>query len=370
MLKAYTGLIKKEFIQVRRDKNMLRIIFIVPIMQLLILGYAVNTDVKNISLDLYDYDQSHYSREFARALAAGDYFKFERDDRPLLTRSLWTLDDRFRNGSAEMALILPNDFSGRLTRGEDVTVGLVADGSDATAARVGIGYMQQIVYRFSGRIAGFESPLTMRHKFLYNPELASVYYMVPGIVATLLTMITVMLTSMAIVREREMGTLEQLLVTPISGTALLLGKITTFAILGFVEICVALIVGILWFKIPFVGSPLLLFGLSALYLVTTLGIGLFFSTVTSTQQQAMFLAWFFAVFCILTAGFFTPISNMPQWVQYVTWINPMRYFMVIVRGILMKGAGLSELMPNIYPLIIYGGLIFGFAAMRFTKRTT
>jgi len=193
--------------------------------------------------------------------------------------------------------------------------------------------------------------------------------MVPGIVAALLLMITTMLTAMAIVREREMGTLEQLLVTPINSRVLLLGKITAFAILGFFEMCVALIFGILWFNIPFVGSPLLLFALSGLFLIATLGIGLFFSTITSTQQQAMFLAWFFMIFTLLTSGFFTPISNMPEWMQYVTYINPMRYFMFIVRGIMMKGAGVAELLPNIIPLIIYGVVIFGFSTMRFNKRT-
>jgi ABC-2 type transport system permease protein len=193
--------------------------------------------------------------------------------------------------------------------------------------------------------------------------------MVPGIVATLLTMLTVMLTSMAIVREREMGTLEQLVVTPISTTTLLLGKLIPFAMLGLFEITVALLLGVLWFNIPFAGSPVLLFSLSLVYLVTVLGIGLVFSTVTSTQQQAMFFAWFFSVFAMLTSGFFTPVSNMPQWMQYLTLLNPMRYFMEIVRGIMMKGAGIAELSSDIYPLSIYGIIIFEFAATRFAKRT-
>ncbi|MDD3643697.1 MAG: ABC transporter permease, partial [Candidatus Krumholzibacteria bacterium] len=200
------------------------------------------------------------------------------------------------------------------------------------------------------------------------PEQESFYFMVPGIVATLLTMITVMLTSMAIVREKETGTLEQILVTPISGTALLAGKLAAFAILGFFEIVFALAIGILWFKIPFAGSPLLLFGLSAIYLLSTLGVGLLFSTVTGTQQQAMFFAWFFSIFVILTSGFMTPISNMPRAIRYLTCLNPMRYYLEIVRGIIMRGAGARDLAGHIYPMFIYGAVIFAVAALRFRRR--
>jgi len=179
-----------------------------------------------------------------------------------------------------------------------------------------------------------------------------------------------MLTSMAIVREREVGTLEQLLVTPIKGRILLLGKIIPFAILGLLEIIIALTGGVLWFGVPFVGSPVLLFAIAGLYLITPLGIGLFFSNVTSTQQQAMFFAWFFSVFAILTSGFFTPISNMPGWMQAITYINPMRYFMEIVRAIMMKGAGFKDLTFQVGILAVYGVSIFGLSAMRFSKRTS
>jgi len=368
MFRAFVGLVRKEFIQVWRDRNMLRLIFAIPILQLLILGYAVNTDVEQLATDVYDFDQTRMSREFIRSFEPGDYFVTE----PQLTaeeQPLWNLDERFRTGSAELALVIPEDFSEELNQGKNVTIGLIADGTDANAARAGLGYSSLIVRRFSEQVTGFSQPIELRHKFLYNPELESVYYMVPGIVATLLTMVTVMLTSMAIVREREMGTLEQLTVTPISSTALLLGKISTFGLLGMIEMVIALAVGIFWFGIPFVGSPILLFLLSALYLLTTLGMGMFFSTVTSTQQQAMFLAWFFSVFAILTSGFFTPISNMPHWLQHFTLLNPMRYFMEVVRGIMMKGAGPADLLPQIVGMAAYGAVIFGLSALRFRKRT-
>ena len=369
MFRAYIGIIRKEFLQVFRDPNMIRIIFLVPVVQLLLLGYAVNVDVREIDLDVYDYDQSQLSREFVRSMEAGEYFVTTEDDQLKEVARLWELDRRFKSSSSQMAVIIPEDFSEKLTSGDSVTIGLIADGVDANAARIGQGYAAQIVLQFSQKAVGFFPPVDIRNRVLYNPESESVYYMVPGIVVTLLTMITIILTSMAIVREREVGTLEQLLVTPISRFTLLMGKISTFAILGLVEMVIALAVGVLWFGIPFEGSVTLLFALSIVYLFATLGIGMFFSTITSTQQQAMFFAWFFSIFAILTSGFFTPIANMPQAVQYVTYLNPMRYFMVIVRGIMMKGAGVTDLWPEILATAAYGVAIFVFAISQFKKRT-
>jgi len=369
MLRGYLGLVRKEYIQIRRDPNMLRIIFIMPIIQLLLLGYAVNTDVKLLDTDIYDFDRSRYSREFVRSFESGEYFVPQERLADPATEPLWVLQDRFKKNETQLALIIPENFSEELTRKGNVTVGLIADGSDANTARAGLGYAGQIVRQFSQQVTNLDMPLEIRHKFLYNPELESVYYMVPGIVATLLTMVTVMLTSMGIVRERETGTLEQISVTPISGWVLLLGKITTFALLGLLEMALALAVGVLWFGIPFVGSPMFLFWVSALYLLTTLGMGTFFSTITSTQQQAMFLAWFFSIFAILTSGFFTPISNMPIWIQNITLINPMRYFMEVVRGIMMKGSSPADLLPQILAMAVYGVSVFTLAASRFRKRT-
>jgi ABC-2 type transport system permease protein len=368
MWRAYTGLIKKELLQVFRDSNMVRLIFAIPIIQLLILGYVVNVDVKDLSLDVYDFDRSNASVEFVDAMKAGDYFVPTTDHPNLTGLPLWLLDERFKSSTSELALILPDGFSKELTNGGNADIGLVVDGSNASSARTGMGYAAQIVRQFSQKETGLKPTIGLREQFLYNPEMKSVYFMVPGIIAPLLTMITIMLTSMAIVREREVGTLEQLMVTPISANTLLFGKITTFAGLGLLEMMIAIAFGTLWFGIPFVGSAPLLFALSLLYLFTTLGIGMFFSTVTSTQQQAMFFAWFFSVFAILTSGFFTPVSNMPQWMQYVTLVNPMRFFVVIVRGIMLKGAGVMDLLPQIVALVIFGSVIFTFSALRFKKR--
>ncbi len=362
-MRAFRGLVKKELIQVFRDRTMVRLIFLAPIIQLLIFGYVANLEVKNIRLDIYDYDRSARSQDLVTAMRAGEYFV------PVHTPGfLFDPEDRFRRGQADMSLILRRDFSERVIQSRETVIGLVADGSNSNEAAIGMGYAAQIVWQYARDATDVVVPIDMRHQVLYNPEAESKYFMIPGLVAALLTMITVMLTSMAIVREREIGTLEQLMVTPISRTVLLLGKLFPFAVLGLVELSIALAFGIVWFEIPFVGSPLLIFGLSGVYLLTTLGMGLFFSTVTSTQQQAMFFAWFFFVFAMLTSGLFTPIANMPEWMQYLTYINPMRFFMNITRGIIMKGAGIGDLIEDIYILLIYGAAIFIFSAMRFTKR--
>lgn len=365
MYRSLIGLMRKEFIQILKDPNMVRLIFMVPVIQLLLFGYVVNTEVKLIDTEVYDFAHTQDSREFMRSLRAGDYFIPQQ-----ASRSILALRDAFKAGEAEMALIIPPDFSEGLAAGRPVEVGLVVDGTNANSANIGMGYASQIAREFSQRRLELELPLKASYRFYYNPEMESQYFMVPAIVAALLTMITIMLTSMAIVREREQGTLEQIMVTPISSTTLMLGKVLPFAALGLVEMIIALTLGVLWFQIPFVGSPVLLFALSLLYLMTTLGLGLFFSTVTSTQQQAMFFAWFFSVFALLTSGFFTPIENMPTAVQYVTYINPMRYFVEIARGIILKGSGPGDLWQEVYPLIIFGVGIFGFSAVRFTKRTS
>jgi len=363
-MRTILALIQKEFYQVFRDANMLRLIFLMPILQLMILGYAINVDVKYIYTAIYDFDHSQLSREFVRSLSAGEYFITDAPkDIPLLEAEKGFTENRYN-----AALVIPEDFSEKIEKHQVAEAGLLVDGTNANSAAIAIGYANLIAQQFNERQLNISSPISLRQKMLYNPEAESVYYMVPGIVAVLLTMVTIMLTSMGIVREREVGTLEQLMVTPISTPAFILGKTIPFAILGFVEMSLALAVGIFWFDIPFAGSWLLLYSLSLLFLLTTLGVGMFISTMTSSQQQAMFVAWFFTVFAILTSGFFTPIENMPHFVQLITYLNPLRYFMRIVRGVMMKGSGLDALYPEILALVIFGMVIFTSAWMRFSKR--
>ncbi len=363
MIRTILALIKKEFHQVTRDRNMMRLIFLAPMIMLFILGYAVNTDVKKIYTAVYDNDRSVLSRDYVRSLSAGDYFIVKPTDLTLLDANLGFTENRFN-----VSLIIPPHFSDDLGRGLPVAAGFIVDGSNANSAAIAMGYAGLITNKFNREHAGLSMPVTMRPRILYNPEQVSVNFMVPAIVAVLLLIITSMLTSMAIVREREVGTLEQLMVTPITTPVLILGKTIPFAILGFIEMSVALAFGVIWFGIPFVGSWPLLYFLSFIFLFTTLGVGMFISTVTKTQQQAMFFAWFFMIFAILTSGFFTPISNMPQSVQYLTYLNPLRYFVVITRGIMMKGAGLDVLYPQALALVVFGLVIFTFSALRFSKR--
>jgi len=363
MIRTILAIIRKEFLQVLRDPIMLRILFIMPLGMLLLLGYAVTTDVKRINTAIYDFDNSSLSREYVRSLSPGDYFITSAEYSPLLR-----VDQALKENRRNAVLVIPEDFAEKIDDRTPVTVGLILDGGNANTASISLGYASIITRQFNQRMLGIRPIISLHERKLYNPEGESVYFMVPGIVAVLLTMITVMLTSMAIVRERENGTLEQLMVTPITTPALILGKTIPFAVIGFVELSLGLVVGIVWFGIPFVGSWPLLYLLALVYLFTVLGAGMFISTVTKTQQQAMFFSWFFSVFAIMTGGLFIPIANMPQSVQYLTYINPLRYFMVIVRGIMMKDASLDILAPEAFAMVIFGLVVFMFSWLRFSKR--
>jgi ABC-2 type transport system permease protein len=363
MKRSILALIRKEFYQVLRDRNMLRLIFVMPLIQLLVLGYAVNTDVKKIYTAVYDFDKSEMSREYVRSLSAGDYFMTGSSEFPVLSADLG-----FKENLYNAALIIPKDFSSNIEQRKQAKIGLLVDGANANSAAIALGYANMITGQFNQKVTGFRPSISMRQKKLYNPEGESVYFIVPGIITVLLTMITVLLTSMAIVREREIGTLEQLMVTPITTPSLILGKTIPFAIIGILEMSVGLTFGLLWFGIPFKGSIILFYALACMFLFTTLGLGMFISTISKTQQQAMFFAWFFSIFALLTAGFFSPIENMPKLIQQITYLNPLRYFMKITRAIMMKGATLGDLYFEAMALAIFGFFIFTFSWLRFSKR--
>jgi ABC-2 type transport system permease protein len=362
-VRTVIAMIRKEFRQVFRDRTMLRLIFVAPILEMFLLGYAVNFDVKRIPTAVYDYDRSDLSREFTRSFTGGDYFTVRGTDIPLTA-----VDKGFDEGRYAVALVIPSNFSRRIEEAESTSVGMIVDGTNANSAGIALGYAGVITQQFNDRHFNLPRPITLRQKVLYNPALKSVNYMVPGVVAILITVVTVMLTSMAIVREREAGTFEQVMVTPISAQAFILGKTMPFAILAFLEISVALAFGIAWFRIPFAGSWVLLYLSAFIFLFTTLGMGMLISTVSKTQQQAMFFAWFFTLFTMMTSGFFTPIENMPVVVQDITLLNPMRYFMKVIRGIMMKDAGLDALYPDILAMIVFSAAIFAISWRRFSKR--
>lgn len=366
-------LLRKEFRQIFRQREMVAIIFVVPVVQLLILGYAINLDVKRINLAIFDQDRSVLSRAVASKFEASRYFE------PVATGSAGPAS-LLDAGRADIAVTIPRNFARDIGLGKPTELEILADAQNSNIAGIAVGYTQGLLRHFwSGEALrklkvqpALGRPLhllSLRPQAYYNPELVSVFYMVPGIVVVLLTVITTLLTALGIVREKEMGTLEQLMVTPIGKFHFIVGKTLPFVIIAFVEMSVALLVGALWFGIPFRGDLALLAATASLFLLTTLGVGLFISTISGTQQQALFFAWFFMVFGMLMSGFFTPIENMPKAFQLLTYLNPLRYFMTIIRAIFLKGSGIADLAGEILALMFFGTVIFSLALVRFRKRT-
>jgi len=367
-------IVRKEFIQLRRDPRLLRIVIMAPLFQLFIFGYAVTTDVKHVSTAIYDQDRTATSREFTERLVRSGYFDFDYylSDPADIARLLDA-------GRAQMVLSIERGFAKDLARNRTAHLQIILDGSDSMTAGIISGYVGGVVQAYSLKAAGERLErlraavprvprIDGRLRVWYNPDLKSVNYMVPGVVCMLLLVVTMILTSMAIVKEREIGTLEQLIVTPIKARELMLGKTVPFILIGFVDMTLVLAAAVLWFRVPVAGSVLLLFALAAIFLLTSLGGGLFISTVSRTQQQAMMTAFFFMLPSILLSGFMFPIENMPRVIQWLTYAIPLRYFLVIIRGIFLKGNGLAVLWPQVVVLLALGVAIMAMSALRFTKR--
>lgn len=357
-------LIKKEFIQLVRDRRMLPLLFIMPLIQLIAYGYIFSTDVKDLTTAVRDLDRTRASRELISSFTSTKYFEVtstaDSEDK---------IKELIEEGRIQVGINIPRGFSKRLERGERASVQVLIDGSDSNVASSALGY--------AGRIIASKVPpikrapqLDTRIRVLYNPDLKSVNYMIPGVIGILLLMITTIITAAALVRERERGTLEQLVVMPIRRYELILGKILPYILVGLLNIGLAVVVGTLWFGVPLRGSVLLLFLLSIIFIFTTLGLGLLASTVSKTQQQAMWTAYFVMLPSMLLSGLIFPIESMPRVIQYITYIIPLRYFLVIVRGIFLKGSGMDELWPQVLILGIYGLTIFGLSVMRFQKKLT
>ena len=367
-------LIRKEFIQLRRDPRMLRLVIIAPVIQLIIFGYAVTTDIKHIPTAVIDADRSRESRELVARFSNTGYFEVV----TLLERpqDLVALMD---SGRVQAGVHIPRGFARRLVRGESAPLQVIVDGTNSTTAGVVLGYASGVLKKYSEEVLSERlqrlstqwirlSIIEERTRVWFNPELRSVNYMVPGVLCTILLVVTMVLTSMAIVREREIGTLEQIIVTPVRATELVAGKTIPFVLIGFVDIVLILLVAMLWFHVPLRGSLLLLFALALVFLLTTLGLGLFISTVSHTQQQAMMTAFFIMLPSILLSGFMFPIENMPRVIQWVTYLIPLRYFLNIVRGIFLKGVGIEVLWGDALMLLVLGLTLFAMASLRFTKR--
>ncbi len=345
-----------------------------PMIQLFVLSYAVTTDLKHVRLAVFDEDRTARSRELISAFYSSDLFlRGPSADSPSELHAL------LEKSETDMTVWIPKGYAEKLEGLGGAQVAITVDGQNSSSAGRALGYSEALLRQESQRILQQRSdanpalalkarriePVT---RFYYNPELQSRYYMIPGIVVLLLTVVSAMLTGMAIVKEKEIGTLEQLMVTPLSPGEIIAGKLIPFAVLAYAELLVATTVAVLWFKLPLVGSIALLAFCSLCYLLVTLSSGLLASTVSHTQQQAMLTVWFGLVFCILTSGFFYPIENMPKWIQVLTYVNPMRYFMAILRGLFLKGSTLVDVMPNLIPLVSMGAVVFVIAVIRFRHK--
>ena len=368
-------LIWKELIELRQDPRLLSIVIIAPIVQLVLLANAATTDIRDVPMVIADADRSTASRELvSRFDASGTFTVLD------VVSSPDQIDPPLERGDAWLALVIPSGFGDGMAAGRPQVVQIVADGSDANSAGVSLGYAsnllggyaQEIVRRSGWSAAGTAAPagsITPVVRVWFNPQLESRFFMIPGIVALLLLVITTNLSSMGIVREKEIGTLEQLNVTPLTRTELIIGKLLPYGLVGLIDVVLVLSVAILWFEVPMRGSYVLLFLLTLLYLVTTLGLGLFVSTVSATQQQAMMTSiFFFLMPMVLLSGFVFPIENMPEAIQTVTYLIPLRYFLVILRGIFLKGVGLETLWPQVLALGGWGVVILVLAIVRSTKR--
>jgi len=366
------AIIRKEFIQAFRDRRTVIIILIMPVMQLFLLGYAATTDVKNIAIAVWDQNQSPQSRALLDAFRAANYFQIA-----YTVDSQNEMQDLIERGSARAVLIIPPDYDQRLLEG-DAQVSMILDGSDASVGSTALSVSQLIGQAYGtkivqsqaalrGRINGAGSPLQVRTRVWYNPDLLSAYFMIPGVIGQILFMITTILTATAIVRERERGTIEQLIVTPIRPWELMVGKIIPYIILAAVEAAEVILIGHFWFRVPVVGNLGLIALSSGLLLLSSLGIGLFASTIAHTQQEANVMVQMTLLPSFFLSGFFFPIDAMPRALQLVSYLSPLRYYLVAIRSLMLKGAGFTAIENQLIALAIFGLLIMGAAARRFHK---
>jgi len=367
MFERIWNLAVKEFIETFRLRRRVFFIFVAPVIQLFMFGYVATMDVNNVSVAWLDYDKSQESREFARRLEASGYFTIKA--RPGSSKEIASLVDR---GEVLMAIEVDRRFSKNIKKGEPAQLQVIVDGTDSNTALIAMNYVVEITAKYSAdkgaRIGVRQDKVDFRQRIWYNPDLRSRNYFLPGVIALIVMLTCLMLTSMAVVRERETGTMEQLMVTPIRPLELMLGKTMTPALVGFIDMLMVTIAGVLWFHVPIKGALSFLFLSTGVYLLSVLGIGLFLSTVSKTQQQAMMASFFFFQPAILLSGFATPIESMPLFFQYITYVSPLRYFLVIVRGIFLKGVGFEVLWPQVLSLFVLGVAIFLLSALRFKKR--
>ncbi len=373
MFARLKAMLVKEFTQILRDPKMRAVIFIVPLVQIVIFGYAVNTDVRHIATAVYDLDNSQASRELVARLEQSGYFDIvERVGTAAAIRDL------IDHGRIKAAVQVNHGFAADIRGGRTAAVQVVVDGSDPNTARIVLSHAVKIVSRYSDQLlvdrevrrygAVWQPPeVTLQSRAWFNENLESRNYYVPGVMAQLVLIVTMMLSAMSVVREKEIGTMEQIIVTPIRRWEFILGKTLPFALIGYLNVTMVTAVAAFWFDIPLRGSLLLLGVATGAYLLSTLGFGLLISTVSRSQQQAMMSAFMFMFPAMLLSGFAFPIENMPESIQHLTWINPLRHYLVVIRGIFLKGVGSDVLWPQIAVLAALGAGILAIAIHRFRK---
>ena len=374
MLARLKQMLIKEFIQVFRDKRTRFVLFGPPIIQMVIFGYAATFEIHHVPTVVLDLDHSQESRELISRFTSSPYFDVQRQ----LTdfRQIGDLIDR---GKATVGLEINAGFAQNLRKGQTAPLQVIVDATNSNTALIASGYITQIalgfaqdyqkdrIYRISPQMVEKIPSVQLEPRPLYNPDLRSRWFFVPGIIGSLTLVLVVNLTAFAVVREREIGTLEQIMVTPIRPAEFILGKTLPFFLIGLFDVSLIATVGTLWFQVPFRGQILVLFAGAILFLLCMLGVGLLISTVSSTQQQAMVTAFFFIMPAITFPGFGFPISTMPQWLQYLTYLSPLRYFLIVLRGTYLKGVGMEILWPQMLAMAALGISLLTIAVLRFHK---
>ncbi|MCD6454092.1 MAG: ABC transporter permease [Candidatus Aminicenantes bacterium] len=366
-MRRILAIVKKEFKQMRRQKQTLLLLFVVPVVQLLIFGYVLTTDVKNIDLGIKDSDKTVFSRHLIDKISNSGYFKIKYVD-----TTPRGVEELLKKRKVDAVLIIPEGFMRKVLRREGSQAQLIVNAMDSNIASIVTGYIMRIFENFGAGILKGSAPakVKMIYTAWFNPELKSVYFMVPGLAGLIITIICTLLIGFSIVREKETSTLEQLSITPIKPHELLIGKMIPYALGGFLSITLALMVGKLWFHVPMRGSYLLLFGASFLYILTALSIGILIATFSTSLLQVLFLSWFSLLFAIMLSGLLIPIRNMPKFIQFLSNLTPLKFYIKMLREIFLKGGGLNLMLMDIAILSLFAVVFVLISSLLFRKRLT
>jgi ABC-2 type transport system permease protein len=374
MFRRVRYLFVKELIQVLRDKRLRMTLIFPPLFQLIIFGYAANLDVKHIRTAVRDLDQSVESRDLISRFSSSKYF-----DIISFPQTPKEIEGLIKKGEIALSIEVPSGFSRKLKKGDTASVQILIDGTESNTAMIALGYISRILSDYSTTVlvkrldragmTGFEEAgVEVEQRTWFNPNFESRLFFIPGVIASIAFLVPIILTAQAVVREREIGTLEQIMVTPLRPWELVVGKTFPFALLGLLDVIMIALIGVFWFEVPLRGNPFILLLGNALFLMSSVGIGLFISTISSTQQQAQISTFFFSMPAFILSGFVFPLENLPAWIRYLTYANPLRYFLVIIRGVFLKGNGLDILWPQMSALAVLGGLMILMSSLRFQKR--